>query len=54
MLDLLRFIPEQFLTHLELPLWGLGIGVMVHLFGRKRNLPWFFAGTLVGALILFL
>ncbi len=53
-LNLPRFIPEQFLNHLELPLWGLGIGAMAHLFGRKRNLPWFFAGTLVGVVILFL
>jgi mannose/fructose/N-acetylgalactosamine-specific phosphotransferase system component IIC len=53
-LNLFGFIPEQFLNHLELPLWGLGMGIMVHLFGRKRNLPWFFAGTLLGIVILFL
>jgi mannose/fructose/N-acetylgalactosamine-specific phosphotransferase system component IIC len=53
-LNLFGFVPEQFLNHLELPLWGLGMGVMAHLFGRKRNLPWFFAGTLLGIVILFL
>jgi mannose/fructose/N-acetylgalactosamine-specific phosphotransferase system component IIC len=45
---------EQLLNHLELPLWGLGIGVGAHLFGRKRNLPWFFAGALAGIVILSL
>jgi mannose/fructose/N-acetylgalactosamine-specific phosphotransferase system component IIC len=49
-----KLIPEQFLQHLELPLWGLGLGGMAYLFGRKRNLPWFFAGVLLGIVFLFL
>jgi mannose/fructose/N-acetylgalactosamine-specific phosphotransferase system component IIC len=53
-LNLLGSGAEQFLNHLELPLWGVGMGVMAHLFGRKRNLPWFFTGAFLGLVILFL
>lgn len=53
-LNILRFIPERFLQDLELPLWGLGIGMMLYLFGRKRNLFWLFLGVVLGIIILLL
>ncbi len=46
--NMLRAVPEQFLHHLDIPLWGLGIGMMIHLFGRKRNLFWCFLGIVLG------
>ena len=51
-LNILGFIPERFLQDLELPLWGVGIGMMIYLFGRKRNLFWLFLGVVLGIIIL--
>ena len=53
-LNILGFIPERFLQNLDLPLWGVGIGMMIYLFGRKRNLFWFFQGVVLGIIILLL
>ncbi len=53
-LNVLRVVPEQFLQNLELPLWGVGMGMMVYLFGRKRNLLWCLLGMSLGVLLFLL
>ena len=50
----LSFIPEGYLQDIELPIWGLGIGTMIHLFGRKRNLTWCLFGVILGIVIILL
>ncbi|MCK4404614.1 MAG: PTS sugar transporter subunit IIC [candidate division Zixibacteria bacterium] len=49
---LLSFVPEPYLQNLEIPIWGLGIGTMIYLFGRKKNLLWCFWGVCLGIIFL--
>ena len=50
---LLSFIPELYLHNVELPIWGLGIGTMVYLFGRSKNLLWCIWGVCLGTIFVF-
>jgi mannose/fructose/N-acetylgalactosamine-specific phosphotransferase system component IIC len=54
MVRFLSFIPESYLQSIELPIWGLGIGTMIHLFGRRRNLIWCLTGIILGIGIVIL
>jgi mannose/fructose/N-acetylgalactosamine-specific phosphotransferase system component IIC len=50
----LGFVSEAYLQDLEIPVWGLGLGAMIYLFGRKRNLLWSVGGVVLGILLLLL
>jgi mannose/fructose/N-acetylgalactosamine-specific phosphotransferase system component IIC len=50
---LLISVPEFYIPNMELPVWGLGIGTMIYLFGREKNLLWCMGGICLG-IILFL
>jgi mannose/fructose/N-acetylgalactosamine-specific phosphotransferase system component IIC len=50
----LSFIPEGYLQNIELPIWGVGIGTMIHLFGRRRNLTWCLTGIILGIVFMVL
>jgi mannose/fructose/N-acetylgalactosamine-specific phosphotransferase system component IIC len=54
MARLLDFVPELYLTGVELPIWGLGIGTALYLFGKRRNILWCVLGAAGGAIILML
>ncbi len=49
---LLGFVSEPYLQNIELPIWGLGIGIMIYLFGKKKNLLWCFWGVCLGIIFL--
>ncbi len=52
LIGVLSFFPELYLQDMELPIWGLGIGTMIYLFGRKKNLLWCFWGVCLGIVFL--
>jgi mannose/fructose/N-acetylgalactosamine-specific phosphotransferase system component IIC len=54
MVRFLSFIPEGYLQNVELPIWGLGIGTMIHLFGRRKNLTWCLGGAILGITFILL
>lgn len=45
------FVPETRVGNMEIPIWGWGIGTMIHLFGRKGNLLWGIGGAGLGILM---
>ncbi|MGB8656813.1 MAG: PTS sugar transporter subunit IIC [Candidatus Zixiibacteriota bacterium] len=49
----LTLVPETYLQGLELTVWGLGIGSMMHLFGSGRKPLLWVAGTVLGFMVLF-
>lgn len=50
----LDFVPEFYLEGVGLPIWGLGIGTALYLFGKRRNILWCVLGAAGGAIILML
>ena len=52
LIGVLSFLPELYLQDMELPIWGLGIGTMIYLFGRKKNLLWCILGICLGIVFL--
>ncbi|KPL01058.1 MAG: hypothetical protein AMJ91_01825 [candidate division Zixibacteria bacterium SM23_73_3] len=52
LLGLLTFVSELYLENMELTIWGLGIGIMIYLFGRKKNLSWCIGGVCLGIIFL--
>jgi mannose/fructose/N-acetylgalactosamine-specific phosphotransferase system component IIC len=48
------FVPDVNFGNMEIPIWGWGIGTMIHLFGRKRNLLWILGGAGLGILMVLL
>jgi len=54
LVKLLSFVPELYLKNIELPIWGLGIGTGLYLFGRKKNLLWCIGGATLGIIFLLL
>jgi mannose/fructose/N-acetylgalactosamine-specific phosphotransferase system component IIC len=52
LLKLLDFIPELYLQNIDVPIWGLGIGTMIYLFGRKTNLVWCIGGACLGMIFI--
>ncbi len=51
---LLQGIPESYLQNLDLPIWGLGIGALIYLFGRRKNFLWCFGGACMGIIVILL
>lgn len=47
-IEFFSFLPEHFLSGIEIPLLGFGIGTMFHLFGKKKNLLWLGSGLGLG------
>jgi mannose/fructose/N-acetylgalactosamine-specific phosphotransferase system component IIC len=54
LIGLLNFVPEVHLQSIELPVWGLGIGTMIYLFGKKGNFHWSVWGMLLGIILLLI
>jgi mannose/fructose/N-acetylgalactosamine-specific phosphotransferase system component IIC len=50
----LSFAPEILLQKTEIPVWGLGLGIMIFLFGRERNIWWSVGGAILGIVVLLL
>jgi mannose/fructose/N-acetylgalactosamine-specific phosphotransferase system component IIC len=44
----LDFAPEALFERMEIPVWGVGLGSMVYLFGRKKNILWIVGGAIAG------
>jgi mannose/fructose/N-acetylgalactosamine-specific phosphotransferase system component IIC len=44
----LGFAPEMLFQRIEIPVWGVGLGSMIYLFGRKKNILWIVGGTILG------
>ncbi len=54
LVKLLSLIPDLYLQDVEVPIWGVGIGIMIYLFGRKKNLWWCVGGACVGIILILL
>jgi len=54
LVKLLGLVPELYLQNIELPIWGMGIGTGLYLFGRKKNLLWCIWGAILGIIFLLL
>jgi len=54
LVKLLGLVPELYLQNIELPIWGMGIGTGLYLFGRKKNLLWCICGATLGIIFLLL
>jgi PTS system N-acetylgalactosamine-specific IIC component len=52
-IGLLDFLPDLDFSSIELPVWGVGLGSMIYLFGKKENLLWSVGGIMLGIIILF-
>ncbi|UCB52477.1 MAG: PTS sugar transporter subunit IIC [Candidatus Zixiibacteriota bacterium] len=50
----LSFAPESLFQKIEIPVWGLGLGSMIFLFGRKKNTLWSVGGAMLAIAILLL
>lgn len=48
------FAPETLFQKIEIPVWGLGLGTMIFLFGRGRNILWSVGGAVLGIAFLLL
>jgi mannose/fructose/N-acetylgalactosamine-specific phosphotransferase system component IIC len=48
------FLPEYYLRGIEIPVLGFGIGMMFHLFGKRRNILWFILGISLGIVLLLI
>lgn len=48
------FAPQALFQRIEIPAWGVGMGTMIYLFGRKKNSLWMAGGALLGILLLLL
>jgi PTS system N-acetylgalactosamine-specific IIC component len=46
------FLPDLDFSSIELPVWGVGLGSMIYLFGKKENLLWSGGGIMLGIVIL--
>jgi mannose/fructose/N-acetylgalactosamine-specific phosphotransferase system component IIC len=51
---LLSFIPDFYLEDVEIPVWGVGIGIMIYLFGGKKDMWWVIGGACVGIILILL
>lgn len=54
LVKLFSFVPEPHLMNMEVPIWGLGIGTMIYLFGKKRNLWWGIWGACLGIILILI
>jgi mannose/fructose/N-acetylgalactosamine-specific phosphotransferase system component IIC len=54
LVGLLSLIPDLYLQGVELPIWGLGIGTMIFIFGSRRNLWWCLGGACLGMIFILL
>ncbi len=52
LVQLLIRVPDFQVRTTELPVWGLGIGTMIYLFGKKGDLPWGLWGVILGVILL--
>ena len=50
----LSFAPEVLFQRIEIPVWGVGLGSMIYLFGRKKNILWIVGGATLGIAFLLL
>ena len=50
----LSFAPEVLFGRIEIAVWGVGVGSMIYLFGRKRNTLWIVGGAMVGIALILL
>ena len=48
LVNALSFAPEALFGKMEIPVWGVGLGSMIFLFGRKKNTLWIVGGTIAG------
>lgn len=51
-IGLLGFLPNLDHSSIELPVWGVGLGSMIYLFGKKGNLVWSMGGMMLGIILL--
>lgn len=51
LIELLSFVPDFHVQTTELPVWGLGVGTLIYLFGKKGNLPWSVGGIILGIIL---
>jgi mannose/fructose/N-acetylgalactosamine-specific phosphotransferase system component IIC len=50
----LSFAPEVLFEKTEIPVWGVGLGSMLYIFGRKKNTLWVVGGAIVGIALVLL
>jgi mannose/fructose/N-acetylgalactosamine-specific phosphotransferase system component IIC len=50
----LSFAPEVLFQGIEIPVWGVGLGSMIYVFGGKRNIIWNVGGVILGIAFLLL
>jgi len=50
----LSLAPEVLFQGMEIPVWGVGLGSMIYLFGRKKNILWIVGGAILGIAFLLL
>ena len=48
LVNALSFAPEALFGKMEIPVWGVGLGSMIFLFGRKKNTLWIVGGAIAG------
>jgi mannose/fructose/N-acetylgalactosamine-specific phosphotransferase system component IIC len=54
LVKLLSLVPDPYVQGIEVPIWGMGIGTMIYLFGRKPNLLWCVGGACLGIVFILL
>jgi mannose/fructose/N-acetylgalactosamine-specific phosphotransferase system component IIC len=51
-IGVLDFLPDLNPSNIELPVWGVGMGSIIYLFGKKGNLVWSMGGVMLGIILL--
>ena len=46
--------PQALFERMETPVWGVGLGSMIYLFGRKKNTLWMVGGAIAGIALILL
>jgi len=54
LVNALSFAPEVLFEKMEIPVWGVGLGSMIFLFGRRKNTLWIVGGAIVGIALILL
>jgi PTS system mannose-specific IIC component len=54
LVNALSFAPEALFEKMEIPVWGVGLGSMIFLFGRRKNTLWIVGGAIVGIAFILL